>query len=354
MNSIVKNKSYIEYSLYDAPELFDGVLEGYEVSEEVLTNLAKSLGLSYNFYLKLASLDRETAHHVISLRAKQEKCEDILLLIDEETKSCVNYSLDTERPPILNSNFFEIVMSLLETTKEVSVSESYYHKDDPISYFILKRNQTMDIIEKYTNKSEVSNPYELGIVLINDERYYTYTRIVLYENGQPLYLPASYYNSSTSRYVKSTSSTRDALEVLTLKVIDDLRGDNLYNKLYEFHFKYRAAKQVIVSYEEYSSVLKALRKIPSVIEEPSYIDSFIALGEQFDHKYAQIEDQKSSYLWRCTAMSMLTLESMVNKVADILNNVNAVPIEYFAVRELLGYYISTNRNAVEIAKEDLH
>lgn len=349
-----KYKRYEKYTISEDPSIFSGYWNNYEVSLDLLEKLSRDLGFSYKLYSNLFSISKDSAYSLVKSMSLHSNHPSIYLLLDDENMKVLWYSLDSDRSPILNFDFATIVTRLVDTEKSLELSDVYYHQDDTISSVIVKKTSPITIEEKYEGKDSKFIDYEVGILLVNDENNNTYSRLVIYVAGQPLYLPASYYSSTTSRYKKSTSSSSESLEVLLLKVIDDLRGDTLFSKLYEFHYRYRSNKNILVSYEEYNTVLRTMRKIPTIIEDGSYLEKLLQKYEDFEKKYARFEDQKSSYIWRCTAMSDdVTIGALITSTSQILTDVDAPSLEYFAIRELLGAYISTNRIADEIAKESI-
>lgn len=346
------NKSYEEYSVSNDASIFSGYYGDYSIDLEIRQRLAKELGFSYDLYTTLHDIDDLAADSLVYSMSTHSKHPTIHLLKDEEEKKILGYSLD-DRAPILNKDFLHRVISLADACDEVGVAEIHYHKDDTISSIILKKKSPIVIEIKYEGRESEFVNYNIGVVIINDELTSAYTRLVLYVDEQPLYLPATYYNTTTSRYKRSTSNSKESLELLVLKVIEDLRENYLYNKLYDFHYRYRANKDILATYEEYNLLLRTMRKIPTVIEDNSFLEVLLNEYENFEKTYPKLEDQKSSYIWRCTAMSNITVGELVKMTIRLLSNIGAPPIEYAAIRELLGGYVSTNRIAEEIAKEEL-
>lgn len=351
--NVTENKRYIKYSLKDDPSsILDGYLNDIVVSDGVLERLSKDLGVSRSIYEALKLVENNPLN-IVSYMSLKNKHPEVYLLEDIDEKVIIGYSLDGERAPILNSEFIKRVTSLSETSDDIEISEVYYSKEDTTSTVILKKKDPITVEEKYGEESKYYD-YNIGVLIVNDETSTSYTRLVVYLDGQPLYLPASYYNTSLSRYRRSTASSVEALEVLILKVITDLREDYLSSKLKEFHYRYRANKNIVTTYEEYNTLLRTMRKIPTVIEDNSYITPLLDRYEIFERNYSSsIEDQKSSYLWRCTAVSDDTsIGTIVHIVSSILSDMRAPSLEYFNIRELLGSYVSTTRIVEEIAKED--
>jgi hypothetical protein len=347
------NKSYEICNLSEDTSIFEGYYKDYIVDTELLVRLSKNLGFSYDLYNALSKVDNYSADIMIKSMIQKNNIKGIVLLLDKEEKKIIDYSIDSDRLPIMNKDFVSKVLSLSETCSEISLSEIYYSREDTISSIILKKNSPIVIEEKYEGKESKFTEYPIGILLVNDEINSVYSRLVLYVEGQPLYLPASYYNATNTRFRRSTSSSMEALEVLILKIFDDLREDSLNYKMQDFHYRYRSNMHILASYEEYNSVLRTMRKIPTIIEDNSFLDFLSSKYENFEKKYSHLEDKKSSYVWRCTAISDITVGALVSITSSILSDLNAPPIEYFAIRDLLGSYISTNRIAEEIAKEDM-
>lgn len=342
------NKLYLRYKILSDPSIFDGKFLNYEVSDGILTKLAKDLGFSYEFYLRVKHINHEASKDIVRALCEERKIEEILLLVDEKNSAVIGYSLDIERYLLLNSEFYNTVSRLEGTSDALKMEEVYYMQSDIISSIILKKVAPILIEEKYEGKESKFTEYNIGILLVNNELEGAHTRLVLYLEGEPLYLPASFYNTSISRYKKSTGSAIEALEILILRVIEDLREDTLAEKLKNLHYIYRANKNILATYEEYHTLIRTMRKIPTIIEEPSYLDNLLHEYEDFEKKYSSCN--KSSYIWRCTALSDdLTVGKLVAKTAKLLNELYASPEEYASIRELLGIYISTNRIASEIA-----
>lgn len=344
------NKEYVVYSLLGDTELFQGHYgDKYLDSDSILQRLAKDLGFTYDLYTTLLSISLPAATSLVNSMSKQSNHTEITLLVDEE--KVLGYSLEAPRTPVLNNEFVDRTLSLVETSDSVEVSEVYYHPEDTISSIIIKKVKPITIEEKYEGKDSKFIDYDIGILLVNDELSTTYSRLVMYIDGHPLYLPASYYNSTISRYKRSTGSSIEALEVLILKIIDDLREDELLNKIQDLHYRYRANKSILATYEEYNTVMKTMSRIPTIIDDKSYMESLVSKCENFERKYVKMDSQKSSYIWRCTATSNTSIYDLISITISILKDMCAPPIEYANIRELLGSYISTDRIATEIAME---
>lgn len=341
------NKIYVNCSMVDRPEVMKGYYEKYSISEDILSKLSRDLGFSYDMYAALSSLDSDTAEKLVTSMSRKNKREEIVLLLDEDTNSVLGYSLDSTRFPVLNSEFLRRVNSLVDTCSEVKIVETYSNSEDTMASILIKKSEPV-IVDLGTSKTS----YEIGVLLVNNELDGSYSRMVVFIDKQPIYLPASYYNATTNRYKKSTSNAEESLEVLVLKIIDDLRDDELKYKVQDFHLKYRVNKDILTTYEEYNSLLRVLRRVPSIVEDRSLLESVNARLSDFEKKYSHIEDQKSSYIWRCTAMGELTIGNLVHITSTILNDLGAPVMEYYEVRELIGNYLSTNRIALEIAKAD--
>lgn len=347
--SLSTTKSYIRYPLKD-PSLFNGCVDHkYDVPEDVIKKLSKELGFSYDLYRTLLSIDEDTSKKLLNSMSRQNNKDEAILLVDGE--SVIGYTIDSDRLPILNTDFLDRVKSLVETSDSVMLDEIVYDKESTISSVIIKKTAPIIVTEKYENKPDKQISYDIGILLVNDELGTTSSRLVVYINDQPVYLPASVYSTSTTRYKRSTSNSLEALEVLMLKSIDDLRDDMLTSKIYDMHLRYRYNKNIVVTYEEYNELLRLMRKIPDIIEDNSYLDPLTSMYDEFERKYMNLVDQKSSYIWRCTALGDMTIQKLIETACSILRDVNFPTIDYFNVRERLGAYISTHRIAEDIAKD---
>lgn len=348
MDSAVK--FYRTYNLSDA-SIFEGYVDDYEVPVEVLKKLAKYLGFSYDLYLTMCSIDKSASSALVESMSKQSNHPEVILLLDDSIRTVLGYVSDMDRNPVLNSEFISTVEKLVSTCDNLYISEKNYIKEDTVASVIIKKRESMIIEETYEGKEPNKIPYDVGILLTNDELSTASSRLVVYVDHQPLYLPASVYSTSTTRYKRSTSSSLEALEVLLLKSIEDLRDNLIDYKIKDLHYRYRYNKNVVATYEEYNELVRIMRKIPTIIEDNTYIESLLSISENFERKYTRLEDMHSSYLWRCTALSELTIEELIHSVCSILNNTMAPPVEYSDIRDKLGYYISTPRIVDDIAKE---
>lgn len=341
------NKKYITCSLIESPEIFKGYVDNYYIQTEILNRLAKDLGFSFELYETLNNISESAASDIVVSMCKKSKHTTVNFLIDLESDEVLGYSLD-DRLPLLNDEFMKRVTSLIETSKEIKIIESHYLKEDTKSSVLIKKLDPVTI----DYHSSVAS-YYIGILIVNDEKETTYCRLVVFIEGNPIYLPASYYNTTINRYKRSTGNSAEALEVLILKVIDDLREDELKYKLSDFHLKYRVNKDILATYEEYNNVLRTMMKIPSIIEDRSFLESLSSKYEEFEKRYSNLDDQKSSYIWRCTAIGDLTIGALAHDIFCILEGLGAPISEYFSIRELLGTYLSTDRIVAEIAKESI-
>lgn len=348
---VFSNKRYEKVDLTTDSSVFSGYVGDYSVCPDVYRKLSRELGFSYELYSTLSNIDTKSSDALVSSMSTQSNHEEVVLLFNDDTKEVINFSLDADRTPVLNSEFINRAYSMSETCDEVSISEVYYHKDSTVASVIFKKKSPIIVEEQYENQPSKFIEYDIGLLIMNDESTTTSSRLVLYSDGQPLYLPATYYNVTASRYKRSTSNSAEALEVLLLRAIDDLREDAMKPKIYEVHYQYRSNKNILASYEEYNTILRTMRKVPTIIEDPSVLELLLSKYETFEAKYAGVDDQKSSYIWRCTALGDTTLGSLLAITTKIMKDVSAPPIEYYGIRELLGSYISTNRIAEEIAKE---
>lgn len=350
IDSLKSNKRYETYNLTVDSSLFRGYYKDkYLVTGDILRKLSKDLGFSYDLYTTLLGISPEAAHSLVNSMSKQSGHEEITLLLDEE--KVLGYSLESPRTPLLNIDFLKRAFSLVEASENVEISETHYLPEDTISTIILKKVTPVIVEERYEGKESKKFEYNIGVLVVNDELSTTYSRLVLYVNDHPLYLPASYYNSTVSRYKRSTGSSSEAFEVLLLKIMEDLRDDELHNKIYDLHYRYRSNKNILATYEEFNNVLKTMRRIPTIIEDNSCLESLLAKYSNFERKYVKMEEQKSSYIWRCTAIGGTTIDSLINITTGILNDLLAPSSEYMRIRELLGEYLSTGRIATEIAVE---
>lgn len=342
------DKEFIRLSDREIAESFRGYVDNNEISDEILAKVSRDLGFSFDLYNTLSNIDSSLADQLVLAMCKKSQRTEIAYLVDRSHHAALGYALDTERLPMMNEEFIKRVRSLAETSNEIKVDEIYLTSDDRLASVMIKKVEPLVV-----DLGSSQTPYHIGVLLVNNELDSAYCRLAVYEDGQPVYLPASYYNLSSNRYKKSTGSSDEAIEVLMLRIIDDLRETALLEKVQNYHLICRKNKEITVSYEEYNTLLRAMMKIPSIIDDRSFLEKLTDRYNDFEKKYAHLDDQKSSYIWRCTAMGELNIGTLVHLTSAILGELGAPVMEYYRVRETLGNYLSTKRIASEIALEDM-
>ena len=351
------NKKYVVCPVQEIPAMFyNKHYEDNSISEDILLQLAKAIGISRSVYDSLDTIPAEVFDNMLSSMCKKSDLSEIAFLVDEERSQIVGYTTDSSRLPVLNNEFIKRVNSSVENyTDIVTISDISYNPADSLSSILLKKVSPITIEEMYENQESKYYNYQIGILLLNDELSTTSSRLVVYIEGQPLYLPSSYYNVTSSRYRRSTNNSLESLEVFLLKVLEDMRDDNkdISDRVDRFHSVYKINKEVLASYEEYNKVLNTMSKIPTIIDDNSFIESLVSKYENFEKKYIRVDDQKSSYIWRCTAIGDISIGNLISLTSHILNDLYAPLAEYYDIRDLLGSYISTRRIIAEIAKEDI-
>lgn len=346
------NKSYVTYKVSD--DLFSGYVtykdEEYEFPVELMQKLCKELGFSYELYLTLVSINKDTATSLVNSMSSRSNHPEVILLLEDNSKSVIGYTLDMDREPILNDEFISHINRIITSSDAIEIGEIQYTEMDTTASVFIKKNDPIIIEEKYEGKDPILNPYKIGVLMINDELGTVSCRLAVYIHDQLIYLPASTYSLSTSRYKRSTSSSAEALDVLILRVIDDLRDYALEPKINDMHLRYRYNKNVVVSYEEYNTILNTMKKIPSIIEDNSFLSPLVDMYNDYERRYMNLTDKKSSYIWRCTALGDITMDMLLSKTCGILSELNAPAAECFNIRDLLGYYVTTPRIFEDIAK----
>ena len=345
----MSNKTYQTYSIVNNPDIFRGYVGNAELSEDILNRLAKDIGISMDLYQTLDVVNPAAADDLVRSMSLKSKVSEVALLVDGN--DVLGYSLETNRPPILNDDFIKRVNSLIESSSAVVVDEQYYTPNETVASVLVKKVDPINVAVGHNGGTSEVIPYQIGVLIVNEELSCAYSRLVIYIEDQPIYLPASYYNITTNRFNRSTNNSSEALEVLTLRVIDDLRDEDLLYKITDFHTRFNINKNIIASYEEYNTLLRTMMRIPTVVDDRGVLESLSSKFEIFERMYANLDDQKSSYIWRCTAMGDTTIGSLVHLATSILKNLGAPALELFVIRELLGTYLSTHRIAEEIAKE---
>lgn len=347
------NKSYQKFSLKDSKHVFNGYIDDYEIPESVLVRLSKDLGLPLSLCTTLSDIGYEhSIDDLIHTQSVKKKMPEITILKDDMTKKILGYTYNPERPPVLNEDFIHRYESTLEMSKDIFTEvERYYLENDTKSTVLIKKVDPLTVRVGHSDGSIDEYSYEIGVYIINDELDTTYCRLAVFLDGNPIYLPATMYNLTASRYNKSTDSSKDALEVLLLRLQDDLRGEELLGKLTDFHTKYVWNTALQVSYEEYKRISTQVLKIPTTEGNKSYLESLSLTYEDFENRYSNIEERGSAYIWRCTAfIENGTIGALVYSILELLKSLGAPSDEYESIRYTLGEILSNKCIASEIAK----
>lgn len=344
------SKQYVRTEALDLASEYQ--LDKYLIPKSMLEMYAKDVGLSIHLYKMIHTANPEAANSIYEACRKAKGIEFTDLLVDE-SGGVYGYlnNVEESRLPILNLLFNNYVIS--SVSDYLDVVENYYLDPETKSYVLLKRRTPLKIVPRSvegTHSVEGTEEFEysIGVLVTNDELYNVSCRLVLFIDDQPVYLPASQYSVTNTRYNKTTENSYEALQVVMLRVIEDLTTENLSSKLVQMHYMLEKAKSTEVTYEEYNTVLRELSKLVitagAAEEDIAAVSSMI---DDFEQDYPYIEEKRSSYIWRCSALSDKDMYQLVTATLQVLRKFHFSDVQ--DIRNLLGTYITTNRIATELA-----
>lgn len=159
--------------------------------------------------------------------------------------------------------------------------------------------------------------FRLGYLIINDEVRGTFARIAVLYKGILVAIPPKYGRYSAGKYMKTSDSYLQAIEMMMLRMKEDAIGDRFTSILGSCHMVF--SDDTLLTCEEYTRLLEYL----SI--------SFLSNGKDFDIDDYRVRDELSEkygvdidevfkkYLWRCTAETDYTLRGLIERVSKLVD-----------------------------------
>ena len=347
---MVDNKFYASVNLLEHKEVLSSnslLYEGnhYEVPMPIVETICKNSGIPATL---MNILKRNNPELLIS---------NILSGCDYYYKGNLNFLIENDRvlsvsfnknTPLLNKKFISIMESTLEDYSDiVSISS--------LSYDV---NSLESSITIYPTEGFVYNntSYNLGVVFENDELDTISCKLLSKLGDIEFYLPSKYFNLSASRYMRTSKDMEEALRQLIIRVLESIQDrDRWFSLILEVDICIRNCKKIKVTYEEYKNVIKLLNKISSDsdINEDEYEDIKNSLDSEFLNdfvsNYPAIDEKKNSYIWRCSALSELSIYDLVMFVNDWKNSKVFYPSCDKDIMRLIGDFIMLERVSMNLA-----
>lgn len=318
------------------------------ITESMKDSLCKYVGLTSSINRSLYSTDKDLWYKVLTKLYKYYSKSTVMMLVSEsdDGRCFVKGICNSDRELLINHEFINDVIRYYDQYDEISIVDIGYDKNSMLSHVVLVSDKS------YTDPVRLIG-FKFGVVFRNDELNSTYCRMVIYyDDGTMYYLPSKYYNITTSRYFKTTVNAKEALEMVMIRVLEDLTSNTFEDKLatilklmvdsgnkYISRMEYERVKSLIsnacsgsdISDEEYSDIIEELNKF-----------------DDFEDLYGEIGND---YLWKCTAIGGTTLLDIIKVVCSISKDHQFYPESENIIREFLGEYLTTPRVCQLLAKK---
>lgn len=318
------------------------------ITDSMKDSLCKYVGLSSSINKGLYDTDKDLWYQVVTKLYKYYSKSTVMLLVSssDDGKYYVKGICNSPRELLINSEFINKVINYFEDSCDIDIADIGYTNGLTTSHIIVEFNKLYD--DPSTNKL-----FKFGVVFRNDELNGTYCRLVMsYTDGTIYYLPSKYYNTTISRYFKNTVDSKEALEMVMLKVMEDLTSGSFEDKVDLLRSLLISSKDKCLSRMEFERVKALLSNVCSTseISDEEYSDVLKELDnfDDYEDLYGSIEND---YLWKCTAIGGTTLFDIMKVVSSISKNHQFYPEDENLIREFLGEYLTVPRVCQVLAKK---
>lgn len=325
---------YLSASLEEFVDSLDtGSYSGREIQDRVKDNFYSLCRIAPSTSRYLRETHLETLNEMSFKIAQRENISQIHLLSDEKTIIDI---LPNPNSPTIHDVFFKTVERELEDyfdILEVSI--------DPLSPNV--------VYVVALEKSKRDGDFKLGYLIINDEVYGASGRIIVLYKNTFVVLPAKHGTYSSGRYLKTSDSSVQALEMMLLRMREESLGDRFSDTIGLCHIVF--SDDTKITCEEYNRIVNnAFISLASRGMAGDIDFSELSLTDQMVEKYGEVvESLIGKYLWRCTAVSDYTLTDVLSKLSDALKEIsNELYIDPSLMTEL-GNTIFSERLLKEIA-----
>lgn len=348
MRSLKSNKYYYTTKLSEHREIFNNELylgnDTLQVTEETLSDIIRASGIPKNLSKVLRSQESELWVTNVITMCDYYYSSDVVFLVENSLVTKVTF---TRVRPLLNTEFFRIMSSLLEEYEDlVFVDEFNYSTDSyesDISIFPCKSYEYQE------------REYRLGVMFLNNELDTVNCRLVVKTPDISFYLPSKYYSLSASRYLKTSADRSEALSQLVLRVLESISSDSWYSIIPEIDMNIRNCGKISATYEEYRQAQRLLSNVSlesdlddSVSEEVT--ERLSTSFADFEKNYPLLDEKKGFYIWRCSALSENTILDIAKTLDTLAKSKIFYPESVKKIRELVGEYIMLSRISTNLAK----
>lgn len=340
ISNLVFDDNYVK--LLNAPDLGDILL-----TDSMRDSLCRFVGLSPSLNRGLYSTDKDLWYKVLNKLYQYHHKEEVILLLSKNSVDNCSYSVkgicnNSSRESITTKCFIDKVLSYFETYPEIEISDIEFSNLDTKSSVILLSK------EEYLFKDK---KFRIGVAVFNDETSNSYTRMVIkYTDSDYYYLPSKIYNLSSSRYDKTTSSSMESLEILLLRVVEDMTSSILSEKIDYIIDRMYNSYESKLSYNEFNRALVLIRNVYTASDvDGDIINDIVSLFDKFDTFETTYGQKNHDYLWQCTAFSDYSVGDILEVLDSLYKEYTLYPENVIFLRELLGEYLISPRVCETIA-----
>lgn len=350
-NDLKDNKRYLKVSLIEHSEILNGVLsiEGdqlYEISEDVIDNICKQSGISNSINKILRMKGSDTwKNTVVSLYQHYYPEGTLTFLLDDNIIDHVSFK---SYQPMLNKEFLEKTSKFFADYEDVVDIEQYDYDE---------HNTVSDVLIFHKERYEYNNEsYRFGILISNDELTSVSCTYAVEYKGIIFYLPSKFCGLSSARYLRTSSNSIEAYELLLLRIVSEMSSDKWFYLIPEISSNISNCKGILLTYEEYRKALRLLTRtaILSDMTEgdiKSITEEFEEAYQDFDHNYPSLEDKKNCYIWRCSAVGEATIYTLIESIQRVASDFQYYPESQKDIRQTIGDFIMLNKISTELAKK---
>lgn len=319
------------------------VLTSAPITEDVKNAICRYVGMSASLAKYLSGQDQSFWKEALTRLYKYKDKESITLLVQEDSTGfrVVKNVTMSDRQPMTNVNFIDRVYEYFSTSESLEIADIVYDSSSIESYVVLR-------VLGLTPMDGGDRSWTLGFVFRGDETGGISCRLAIVpsEGSDIIYLPAKMYNLTSTRYDKTTHCTEESLDMLMLRVLEDVELNETFleDKWAEVLARKVVLKETEISLLEFTQLRNTISNacyMSNMSEEE--VSQVLEKIEEFDDYNKIYGDLKSDYLWRCTAFSNHNFTEILEMVGNITSSHVFYPQALSQIRYLLGEYVMLPR-----------
>lgn len=316
----------------------------YHISDDIIDEISRMSGVPKSLTRVMKSHSYELWVDTVISMCDYYYTGNITLFLNGDT---VQQVLFDKVRPLLNTEFLHVMSSLLLDYQDIVTIDSFNYKEDS--------NESDMTVYRCDSHEYLGKSYRLGVVFFNDEYKSVTCRQVVEVDGVQFYLPSKYFNLTAARYLKTSDDRGEALSQLVLRVLEMMSKDSWYSVIPEVAMNILNCEKIKLTYEEYKQSYRTLSYVAaqSELDAEELRDKLSFLDEEFsdfNRNYPLIDEKKSSYIWRCSALSDSTIMDMVRCMNSWAYSSIFYPETLKHIRYLIGDFIMLSRISTNLAK----